>query len=168
MHNGIDTDVGWLSWKWKFSSYSERYQSSKSIVVFAFALSPCTRTWAWVVHEKGDSVTNINETKKWKLSNPRAGRQPSHCTGPLARNPTVCWAQSQPGLDTMNFTATFQSWQRMSGHQQPLIRAPTFSLTFLPNNNKAFFIYKVVLSWRLLSAFRDTNSFISMLINEKG
>lgn len=21
-------------------------------------------TWVWVVHEKGDSVTNINETKK--------------------------------------------------------------------------------------------------------
>lgn len=63
-HNEIDTDVGLLSWKWKFSSYSEGYQSSESAVISASAVSPCTPTRDWVVHEKGDSVTNINETKQ--------------------------------------------------------------------------------------------------------
>lgn len=69
----------------------------------------------------------------------------------------------------------FQSWQQMLGHQQPLIRAPTFSLTYLPHNNTAFLsffflflIYKAVLSWRLLSALRDSLSFISVLMVRRG
>lgn len=52
--------------------------------------------------------------------------------GPKANQDWIQWVSQPP----------FQSWQQMSGHQQPLIRAPTFSRTFLPNNNKAFLFIK--------------------------
>lgn len=48
--------------------------------------------------------------------------------GPKANQDWIQWVSQPP----------FQSWQQMLGHQQPLIRAPTFSLTFLPHNNTAF------------------------------
>lgn len=84
--------------------------------------------------------------------------------GLKANQDWIQWASQPP----------FQSWQQMLGHQQPLIRAPTFSLTYLPHNNTAFLsfflflIYKAVLSWRLLSALRDSLSFISVLMVRRG
>lgn len=84
--------------------------------------------------------------------------------GLKANQDWIQWASQPP----------FQSWQQMLRHQQPLIRAPTFSLTYLPHNNTAFLsfflflIYKAVLSWRLLSALRDSLSFISVLMVRRG
>lgn len=78
--------------------------------------------------------------------------------GPKANQDWIQWVSQPP----------FQSWQQMSGHQQPLIRGPTFSLTFLPHNNKAFLFIKRYSLEDCLVLLRDTNSFISMLIVRRG